>query len=211
MDQTSQNFSFDLELQDSNTAANALRLMKAKAGYLRKDATKIFLIMSNESEPKRTEVEQVKSRPWRLEDVLATVAIALMCLITFANVVLRYVSDVSIGWSEEVSVFLMLLLVFAGAAAAAFHDQHIRVEFLYDSKNTQTRRRLRMLSVWLTTLVLTAVALLLIKTAIGEYAYQEKVSSLDVPRWWLTLPLALLCGLGAWRAAWGGWLRRGIA
>lgn len=210
MDQIGHNFSFDLELQASNTGGNSFGPMSAKADCPRTEATWVFMISSNEAEPKRTEVEQIKSRSWRLEDVLATVAIAFMCLITFANVVLRYVSDVSIGWSEEVSVFLMLVLVFAGAAAAAFHDKHIRVEFLYDSKNTRTRRRLRMLSVWLTTLVLTAVALLLIKTAIGEYAYQEKVSSLDVPRWWLTLPLALLCGLAAWRAAWGGWLRRGL-
>ena len=167
------------------------------------------MVSSDDSARERTEVEHVKARPWRLEDVLATVAIALMTLITLANVVLRYVSDVSIGWSEEVSVFLMLLLVFAGAAAAALHDQHIRVEFLYESKDVLTRSRLRKLSVWMTTLVLSILAMLLIKTALGEYAYQERVSSLDVPRWWLTLPLALLCGLGAWRTAWGAWIRRG--
>ena len=179
------------------------------AGHLCKDTIWKFMISSNDSPRTPAEDADVKARPWRLEEVLATAAIALMTLITFANVVLRYVSDVSIGWTEEVSVFLMLLMVFAGAAAAAFHDQHIRVEFLYGSKDAATRRRLRQLSVWLTTVVLTTLALLLMKTALGEYEYQEKVSSLDIPRWWLTLPVALLCALGAWRAAWGGWRRRG--
>ena len=62
MDQIGHNFSFDLELQASNTGGNSFGPMSAKADCPRKEATWVFMISSNEAEPKRTEVEQIKSR-----------------------------------------------------------------------------------------------------------------------------------------------------
>ncbi len=58
---------------------------------------------------------------------------AALCVITMANVMVRYLSDQSIAWTEEFSVFLLVLTTMAGTAAAALRDTHIRIEFFLDS------------------------------------------------------------------------------
>jgi TRAP-type C4-dicarboxylate transport system permease small subunit len=54
---------------------------------------------------------------------------ALICLITFANVVTRYLSNYSFAFTEEFSVFLLVVLSFLGASAAFGADRHIRMSF----------------------------------------------------------------------------------
>jgi len=56
---------------------------------------------------------------------------ALLALITFANVVVRYLTDQSFAWTEEISCILMLLLAMAGSATALVRDSHIRVEYFF--------------------------------------------------------------------------------
>ena len=54
-----------------------------------------------------TEPDETATRtrvPLALEDVLAAVCMGVLALITFANVVLRYLTDESIAWTEEISI-----------------------------------------------------------------------------------------------------------
>jgi len=57
---------------------------------------------------------------------------ALICLITFANVVVRYFTDESFAFTEELSVFLLVVLAFVGASAAFAKNTHIRVTFFVE-------------------------------------------------------------------------------
>jgi len=52
---------------------------------------------------------------------------ALICLITFANVLVRYFTDESFAFTEEFSIFLMVFMTFVGASAAFVRNTHIRV------------------------------------------------------------------------------------
>ncbi|HEY1091528.1 MAG TPA: TRAP transporter small permease subunit, partial [Burkholderiaceae bacterium] len=56
---------------------------------------------------------------------------AALVLITMANVLVRYLSNQSFAWTEEISVFLLVVMTLAGAAMAAAQDAHIRIEFFY--------------------------------------------------------------------------------
>ena len=58
---------------------------------------------------------------------------AALCAITMVNVVVRYLTDESFAWTEEFSVFLLVLTTMAGTAAAAMRDNHIRIEFFFSS------------------------------------------------------------------------------
>ena len=51
--------------------------------------------------------------PVRIEEFFAALAMALICLITFANVLVRYFTDESFAFTEEFSVFLMVVLAAA--------------------------------------------------------------------------------------------------
>ena len=58
--------------------------------------------------------------PLAVEDWATVVIMGLLACITFANVVVRYFTDSSFAWTEEFSVFLMILLAMvAGSAAVA--------------------------------------------------------------------------------------------
>ncbi len=45
----------------------------------------------------------------RIEEAVAAAAMALICVITFANVVVRYLTNASFAFTEEISVFLLKL------------------------------------------------------------------------------------------------------
>ena len=145
--------------------------------------------------------------PVAVEEALAVVAMALLVLITLSNVLVRYFSDESFAWTEEISVFLMVVLTLAGAAAAAARDRHVRIEFFYDAGSPQRRRALALLSSACTTGLFVALAVLTGRVAWDEYRYGETSMAIGIPRWWYTVWLPLLCAWMATRAArWG--LRR---
>jgi TRAP-type transport system small permease protein len=72
--------------------------------------------------------------PTRIGWVGAIIAIAfgLMILALLLQVVARYVLQVSIPWTEEVSRYLLVLMTFVGAALALRDRQHIAITFLLD-------------------------------------------------------------------------------
>ncbi len=64
---------------------------------------------------------------------LLIVILAVMSVIIFANVVLRYTTNVSIEWAEEVARHLMIWLTFLGCGPVLRYGGHIAVENLQDS------------------------------------------------------------------------------
>ncbi len=61
------------------------------------------------------------------------IILAVMSVIIFANVVLRYSTNVSIEWAEEVARHLMIWLTFIGCGPVLRYGGHIAVENLQDS------------------------------------------------------------------------------
>ena len=71
---------------------------------------------------------------------------ALLALITFANVVVRYLTDQSFAWTEELSVVLMVLLTMVAASAAVVRHSHVRIEVLIDGASPARLRALESLA-----------------------------------------------------------------
>jgi len=59
--------------------------------------------------------------------------LAIMAVIVFANVVLRYATGASILWSEEVSRYLMIWLTFAGSGLVLRYGGHVGIETLQEA------------------------------------------------------------------------------
>lgn len=59
--------------------------------------------------------------------------LAVMAIIIFANVVLRYTTNQSIEWAEEVARYLMVWLTFIGAGPVLRYGGHIAVDNLQDA------------------------------------------------------------------------------
>ena len=84
--------------------------------------------------PEKQETPEDQPRvPVKIEEACAALAMALICIITFANVLVRYFTNVSFAFTEEFSIFLMVVLTLFGAAAAFARDRHIRMTFFVET------------------------------------------------------------------------------
>lgn len=66
----------------------------------------------------------------RLTNIILALCLATMSILIFGNVVLRYVFDSGITWSEEVSRFLFIWMTFLGAIVALKDNDHLGVDML---------------------------------------------------------------------------------
>ena len=71
-------------------------------------------------------------RPWfvHIEDVLGTFALGVILIVMATQIVLRYVFNGSLIWSEEISRYLLIALVFMGTATAVREREHIQIDLI---------------------------------------------------------------------------------
>jgi len=135
------------------------------------------------------------------EDWIAVLGMGALCVITMANVVVRYLSDESFAWTEEFSVFLLVLTTMAGTAAATLRDNHIRIEFFLASGSSARQRGLALFGAGITVVFFVALAALTGRMAWDDFHYNEISMGLGVPRWWYSGWVPALSLVIAFRAA----------
>ncbi len=81
----------------------------------------------------------------RVNRAALIVMLAAMALIIFANVVLRYTTNQSIEWAEEVARYLMVWLTFVGAGPVLRYGGHIAVDNLQDALPSRVAVAIRVL------------------------------------------------------------------
>ena len=150
-------------------------------------------------------------RSLRIEDWLTVIVMALLALITFANVLVRYFTNSSFAWTEEISVFLMIVLAMVGGSAAVARDRHIRIEYFSESGPARRRQRLAQLGALMVALLFATMAVLSVRVVWDDYRFEETSPGIGVPQWWYSvwLPVfstliaarALGHGLRSWRRA----------
>ncbi|MBN9430543.1 MAG: TRAP transporter small permease [Burkholderiales bacterium] len=134
------------------------------------------------------------------EDWIGAIAMGLLAVITFANVLARYFTSESFAWTEEISISLMVILTMVAASAAVVRDRHIRIEFLFNSGSPQRRRRLAHLSDALTALAFLLMFGLGLRLFWDDYRFEVTSPGIGVPQWWYTIWLPILALLIAARA-----------
>ena len=143
-----------------------------------------------------------------LEDWLVVLIMAALALITFANVLLRYFTDTSFAWTEEISIFLMIVLAMVGGSSAVARDQHIRIEFFSGNGSAQRRRRLARLGALMTALLFTVLAVLSVRLVWDDWRYEETSPGIGVPQWWYSIWLPI-CSVAIALRALGLFVRQG--
>ena len=130
--------------------------------------------------------------PLAIEDWLTVIIMALLALITFANVLVRYFTDASFAWTEEVSVFLMILLAMVASSAAVARNRHIRIEFVADSGPEKRQRALAVLGAALVALLFVLMAVLSVRLVWDDIQYGETSPGIGVPQWWYSIWLPIV-------------------
>ena len=84
-----------------------------------------------------------------IEETLIAAILGIMTLITFANVVVRYVFNSNILWALEATVFLFGWLVLLGTSYAVKKNIHLGVDVLINMLEPRIRRMFGLISVTL--------------------------------------------------------------
>lgn len=155
----------------------------------------------SEPEPRGTPPEAPAPRPRpRWEDWLGAAVLALLALITFANVLARYLTSQSFAWTEEISVSLMVVLTLVAAGGAVARDRHIRIEAFFGKGSPARQRALALLSAAATLIAFALLAGLGARLAWDDYVYEVTSPGIGVPQWWYTAALPLFALAIAGRA-----------
>jgi len=91
--------------------------------------------------------EIVSSRLDRIEEDLIALMLGLMTMITFANVIARYVFNSNLLWALETTVFLFAWLVLLGVSYGVKHSLHLGVDVITNLVPENVRKFLAILSV----------------------------------------------------------------
>ena len=69
----------------------------------------------------------------KIEEILAAACLIVMTILTFANVVVRYLFSASFSFSEEITTYLFVLLSMLGTAIAAKRRAHLGLSIVTDA------------------------------------------------------------------------------
>lgn len=125
----------------------------------------------------------------RIEIVASVLALTTICVLTLAVILAREVFGSSILWAEEISLLLMKVVVFFGAAAMYATRSFIRVDGLVGKLGPGARDRVQM-AAWLLAAAFAAVVMI---KAIQTYPTQIQARSylLELPKFYFFVPLII--------------------
>ena len=146
--------------------------------------------------------------PARIERALAAIVMAALTVITGANVVMRYCTNMSFAMTEEVSVFLLLILTLLGSVSAFAEGRHVRITLLVDALPPWGRAVCTGIE-WGANMAMFAVlAWLGVLAAWDDFAFEVTSPALGVPQWWYSCWLPVCSALIVLRLALMFWAHR---
>lgn len=155
-----------------------------------------------------TEKDIATTIPLKIEDWLTVIVMALLASITFANVVVRYFTNHSFAWTEEISIFLMIVLAMVAGSAAVARNCHIRIEYFAEKGSPRRRRCLARIAAIIVLALFALLAVLSSRMVWDDFRFGETSPGIGVPQWWYSIWLPLLSIAIALRAL-GLFVRKG--
>ena len=129
-----------------------------------------------------------------VERFLMALVMGVLCLLTMANVVVRYFTDISFAFTEEISVALLVVMTLVGASHAFATNHHIAIGFFVERKPALRAWAMRFAAVC--SLVMFAVlAWYGVSMAWDDYRFEVTSPSLGIPQWIYTVWLPALAAL----------------
>ncbi len=136
-----------------------------------------------------------RTRAARVERALAALVMAALTLITGANVLMRYCTNASFAMTEEVSVFLLLILTLVGAVSAFAEGRHVRITLVVDALPAWGKTACAALE-WISNVVMfTLLAWFGVLAAWDDYSFEVTSPSLGLPQWWYSAWLPVCSGI----------------
>ncbi len=148
-----------------------------------------------ESPEARTGEQPSLPRSVSIERWLLAAVMAALCLITMANVVVRYFTNVSFAFTEEISVSLLVVMTLVGASTAFYRNKHIAILFVVDRVPAKMRERFALFSLVACAVMFGLLVWYGTRMAWDDFRYDVTSPALGVPQWLYSVWLPLLSAL----------------
>ncbi|MFD6439710.1 TRAP transporter small permease [Peribacillus sp. NPDC060186] len=120
-------------------------------------------------------------------NIIMAVALAIMVVLVFGNVVLRYAFNSGITWSEEMSRYLFIWLTFLGAIGAYKNKEHLGVDMLIKRLPNKMKR---------VVIVISDLLILLVLVLVLDGSWKMTMINIDSTAPATGMPLAFVYGTG---------------
>lgn len=130
------------------------------------------------------------------EEILLSITFAAITLITFANVVSRNLVNLSLSFTEEITVNLLVLLTFVGTALGVRRYAHLGFTLLYDKGNKAIKKLIVIVSSVASGVLFATLLYYGLDMVLFQLQINQTTPALGMPQWILSLALplgALLC------------------
>lgn len=136
--------------------------------------------------------------PLKIEEVAIAAAMAGIALITAANVVTRYLSNISLAFTEEYSILLMVIATLLGAAYATASGRHIRIGYFVERLPPAGQRLAEIAGLLLVIVCFLVILAFGLQLTWDEYRFGVPSPGLGHPQWLYTgcLPALSLFVIG---------------
>jgi TRAP-type transport system small permease protein len=120
-------------------------------------------------------------------NIIMAVALAIMVVLVFGNVVLRYFFNSGITWSEEMSRYLFIWLTFLGAIGAFKNKEHLGVDMVIKRLSNRMKK---------VVLVIGDLMVLFVLLLVLDGSWKMTLINIDSKAPATGMPLALVYGTG---------------
>jgi TRAP-type C4-dicarboxylate transport system permease small subunit len=116
-----------------------------------------------------------------LDLVVSCFALAVLIIVTFGAVIMRYFINRPIIWGEEVQLFCIVFVVFFGAGAGFRTGSHVAIDFLVDRFPPGARKIVGFIIYAFSVLILIYFAVQSASFAAQMYRTRRTTEILDIP------------------------------
>lgn len=130
------------------------------------------------------------------EEIILFITFLTMTIIAFANIVSRNVANLSLSFTEEITINLFVLLTFVGTAVGVRRYGHLGFTLIFDHMNPLFRKIFIVFSALMSLILFGVLLWYGIQMVMFQMDMGQKTPSLGWPQWILSsaLPIgAFLC------------------
>ena len=127
----------------------------------------------------------------KVEQVLLAASMAGIAIVTGMNVVARYTTDISLAFTEEYSIFLVVLVAMVGSSHAFACGRHIKVDYFVGLLPPRLRDHAEIIALALSLVMFAVLLVQGMYMTIDDYRFEVKTPGLSQPQWLYTAMLPL--------------------
>ncbi len=118
-----------------------------------------------------------------IEEYLSAACLAVMTLLTFANILARYVFKASFSFSEEITTYLFVLLSLMGAAIAAKRGAHLGFTLVSDMMPPAVRKVMKSIGYLFAVAFSGLLCYYGLLMTISQYERRQITAGMQWPEW----------------------------